>query len=75
MIQLVKMDNSVCFLNPMQIEQISVTPDILITLINGKKFIVKDSPDQIISKFIEFWKSVYSPEHKIKYLKDITGSK
>jgi flagellar protein FlbD len=47
-------------LNCELIEKIEVTPDTIITTTNGKKFIVKESPEMIIDRVIEFKRKIYA---------------
>lgn len=42
------------YLNPELIQTVEATPDTIITLINNKKLIVKDTPEQIAERFIEY---------------------
>jgi len=42
------------YLNPELIQTVEATPDTIITLINNKKLIVKDKPEQIAERFIEY---------------------
>jgi len=54
MIKLTGFNNTEFYLNCELIEKIEVTPDTVITTVNGKKFVVKESPEDIIKKIIEF---------------------
>jgi flagellar protein FlbD len=42
------------YLNPELIQTVESTPDTVITLVNNKKLIVKDTPEEISKRFIEF---------------------
>ena len=68
MIFLTKMDKSSFYLNPFLIEQIIESPDIVITLTNGKKFIIKEGLDEVIARILDFWRSVNNLDYKAKYL-------
>lgn len=59
MIQLTRLNNSTYFLNPFLIETIEETPDTIITLTNGKKFIVKEKALDIILTMKEFYREVH----------------
>ncbi|SEF48130.1 flagellar protein FlbD [Caloramator fervidus] len=54
MIKLTGFNNVEFYLNCELIEKIEVTPDTVITTVNGKKFVVKETPEEIIKKIIEF---------------------
>ncbi|MEW9667641.1 flagellar FlbD family protein [Ammoniphilus sp. 3BR4] len=59
MIQLTRLNNSTYFLNPFLIETIEETPDTIITLTNGKKFIVKEKALDVILTMKEFYREVH----------------
>lgn len=54
MIYVTKRNNEVMLLNNNLIETIEKTPDTVITLTTGKKVLVKESPEEILEKIIEF---------------------
>lgn len=56
MIKLTTLSNKDFFLNCELIEKIEITPDTVITTTTGKKYIVKESPDEIIKSIIAFKK-------------------
>jgi flagellar protein FlbD len=60
MIKLTSLSNREFYLNCELIEKIEVTPDTIITTTNGKKFIVKESPEMIIDRVIEFKRKIYA---------------
>jgi flagellar protein FlbD len=58
MIKLTKLNDAVFILNSDLIESIESSPDTMITLFTGKKFMVKESPEEIIEKIIDYNKKV-----------------
>ena len=54
MISLTRMNGTVFFLNPDLIQTVEATPDTVITLLSGTKFIVKDHPQEIAERFIDY---------------------
>jgi len=46
------------WLNPHLIEEIEKKPDTTITLLSGKKLIVKETPDEVIVRIIEYRKKL-----------------
>jgi len=54
MIRLTRLSRASVILNSDLIEHIEETPDTLITLTSGQKLMVMESPEDIISKVIEF---------------------
>lgn len=58
MIQLTRINHATLVLNSDLIEHIEVTPDTVISLINGQKFMVLESAEEVINKVIEFRRAV-----------------
>ncbi|MFW5781946.1 MAG: flagellar FlbD family protein [Candidatus Muiribacteriaceae bacterium] len=48
------------YLNPDQILKVEKTPDTTITLITGKKMVVKESCEEIVDKYIDIKRKIYS---------------
>lgn len=68
MIKITAFNNKELYLNPDLFEKIELTPDTVITLTNGKIYVVKDKPEDIINRIIEYRKkySLYTPEIRNK---------
>lgn len=62
MITLKKLNGREIVINADLIETVEKTPDTVITLTNGKKMIVLDSPGELIQKVIEYKKKVYTDQ-------------
>lgn len=58
MILLRRLNNAVIGLNADLIERIDATPDTVITLVDGKKYVVAETPDEVVERIIEFRASV-----------------
>lgn len=54
MIELHRLDNSKMVINTDMIESIEEMPDTIITLSNGKKYIMRERAETIIKKIIRF---------------------
>jgi flagellar protein FlbD len=54
MIRLTRINHIPMVLNSDLIEHMEATPDTVISLINGQKFIVLESTDDVIRKVVEF---------------------
>ena len=54
MIKLHRLNGSEFYLNPDHIELIEKTPNSVITLTNGHKYVVSETVDEIIDRIIEF---------------------
>ncbi len=59
MIKVTKFNKEELVLNAELIESIDATPDTGITLLNGKRYVVRESVDQVIQKVIEFKRMIY----------------
>jgi flagellar protein FlbD len=53
MIEVTRLNGTIFFINPDLIVTIEPTPDSVITLTTGEKFIVKETPQELIDRFIE----------------------
>jgi len=60
-IQLTRTNGVQFYLNPELIQTVEKTPDTIITLINNKKIIVKDTPQEIAERFIEYRRRTLVP--------------
>jgi len=58
MILLRRLNNALLGLNADLIERIDTTPDTVITLIDGKKYIVAERPEEVVERIIAFRASV-----------------
>ncbi len=60
MISLTKMNHSVIIINADQIEIIESTPDTVITLLTGHKYIVVDTAEEVVEKVIKYKQRIYN---------------
>ncbi|KZL94145.1 flagellar FlbD family protein [Clostridium magnum] len=60
MIKLVGLDSKEYILNADHIEKVEEIPESVITLTNGKKYLVKESNDEIVKKVIEYKRKIYA---------------
>ncbi len=58
MIKVTRLNGKVYWLNPHQIESMELKPDLTITMLSGKTIIVKESPEEIIDRIIEYRKKL-----------------
>ncbi len=61
MITITRPNGSKFYLNPELIQTVEATPDTVITLVSNKKFIVKDTPEEIAGRFIEYRRNTLAP--------------
>jgi flagellar protein FlbD len=64
MIRLTGMNGKEFVLNDEQIEKIDEVPETVIMLINGNKYIVEESSDEVIDKVINFKKQIFKGNFK-----------
>ncbi|WP_017873781.1 flagellar FlbD family protein [Candidatus Caldatribacterium saccharofermentans] len=54
MIALTRLNGSVFVLNADLIETIEATPDTVISLVTGKKYVVREKVEEVIDRIVEF---------------------
>ena len=54
MIELTKMDSRKMLLNEDTIESVEETPDTVVRLVNGNKYIVKENKQEILNRILAF---------------------
>ena len=75
MIKVSKFNKKEFFLNPSMIETIEKTPDTVITLINGKKYVVAEKLDEVLKLIEDFYKDIgiTTPQVIFKIFKPYDG--
>ncbi len=58
MIQVTKLNGEKYWINPHQIETMEMNPDVTLLMLSGKKLVVKDSPEDVLTKIIEYRKEI-----------------
>ncbi|GMB08453.1 flagellar FlbD family protein [Thermolongibacillus altinsuensis] len=58
MIKLTRLNGKTFALNAIYIEQVEAFPDTTITLTNGKKFVVRESVEEVMALVREFYRSI-----------------
>lgn len=59
MIKLTNINGVSYYLNCEHIEMIEMIPDTLITMRDGKKYYVKERPEEVVEKIIEYKKRIF----------------
>ncbi len=54
MIAVKRFDDSILYVNPHQIEFMEETPDLVITMLSGRKILTKDSFDTVVGRIIDY---------------------
>lgn len=65
MISLTRLNGSKYYLNADLIMSVEGTPDTVISLTNGTKFIVKDRPEEVVHLVIQYQRLVRNPEKEL----------
>ena len=58
MIEVMRLDGKSYWVNPHMIESMESNPDLTLTLLSGRKIVVKNSPQDITQKIIEYRKQI-----------------
>lgn len=61
MIEVTRLNGTVFFLNPDLLEIMEATPDTVILLTNGHRYVVRESPEEVVRRVVLFRKGVESP--------------
>jgi flagellar protein FlbD len=65
MIDVMRLDGKKFWVNPHMIESMEVHPDLTLTMLSGNKIIVKNSPEEVIQKIIEYRKKIGSDAQEV----------
>jgi len=58
MIQLTRLNNSPLIVNSDLVKFVEQSPDTVITLVNGEKILVREKADEVLTRIVEFRRSV-----------------
>ena len=58
MIDLLRLDGKIFWVNPHMIEAMETNPDLTLTMLSGRKIIVRNPPQEVIQKIIEYRKQI-----------------
>lgn len=58
MIEVTSLAGKKYWINPHQIESMEQNPDLTITFLSGKKLVVSDKPEEIVSRIIKYRNSL-----------------
>ena len=59
MIRVTRINHTPLVLNSDLIEHVETTPDTVISLTNGQKLVVTESPDELIERIVEFKRRIF----------------
>lgn len=72
MIQLTRLNHVPLIVNAELIEHVEVTPDTVVALTTGQKFIVLESAEEVVEKVIEYRKAILSARQYPLKISDMT---
>jgi flagellar protein FlbD len=61
MIHVTRMNRTPMVLNADLIEHLESTPDTVISLTNGQKFVVRESAEEVVQKVIDYRRGILKP--------------
>ncbi len=67
MVKLTNLNGETFILNDDYIETIEARPDTVIKLFNGKKYVVRESIDEVIQRVVEYKRRIFSSIPKLPY--------
>lgn len=66
MIELTHFKGTKFYLNAEHIISVESTPDVVITLSNHEKILVKEKAEEVVKKVIEYQRLIHNPEMRIR---------
>jgi flagellar protein FlbD len=58
MIKITRFNGKELYINPHQIEFLEKTPDTIVTMFSDRKFVVTESPEEILERIVEYRKRI-----------------
>ncbi len=58
MIKVTQLNGREYWINPHQIEAIESNPDVTLSMLSGKKLVVKESPEDVLGRIIEYRRQI-----------------
>ena len=58
MISVTRLDGKIYWINPHQIESMEENPDLTLTMLSGKKVVVREKPDDVVTKIVEYRRQI-----------------
>ncbi|QTQ11736.1 flagellar FlbD family protein [Treponema parvum] len=58
MIKVTRLDGKTYWINPHLIESMEQTPDLTLVMLSGRKIILRDAPEKVISSIIDYRKKI-----------------
>ncbi len=58
MVEVTRLDGKKYWINPHQVEYMEQTPDLTLTMLSGKKVVVRESPDEVIARIVAYRRKI-----------------
>lgn len=58
MVTVTRMNGEAFVLNALMVELVEATPDTVVTLLSGKKFVVRESATELVAMLTEYYKRI-----------------
>ena len=58
MIPVTRLNGEKYWINPHQIETMEMNPDVTLLMLSGKKIVIKETPEELIERIIEYRKKI-----------------
>jgi flagellar protein FlbD len=67
MITITRLNDKELIINCEQIESVEATPDTMITMSSGRKYIAKENTDEIIDRMVSYKRRIHSTDDRQVY--------
>ena len=74
MIEVTRLNGSRLYVNADMISFVEATPDTVVSLANGEKVVVKESPEQLVAAIVAYQRHVRAPLERELEAKDVHHS-
>ncbi|MCR5620760.1 MAG: flagellar FlbD family protein [Treponema sp.] len=58
MVEVTRLDGKRYWINPHQVEYMEQTPDLTLTMLSGKKVVVRESPEEVIERIVAYRRKI-----------------
>ena len=58
MIRVIRLNGSDIYVNPDLVLTLEETPDTVLTMTNGEKFVLKDKVEEVVQRYIDYKRSI-----------------
>jgi flagellar protein FlbD len=58
MVEVTRLDGKRYWINPHQVEYMEQTPDLTLTMLSGKKVVVRESPEEVIARIVAYRRKI-----------------